>query len=954
NRILNDEVNLKKKPFPRSEKEFSEMLAKNGLAVSSILDGYGRPVYLSAFVQPRYGDKTKVVNAKTEITPVAEELMVIKVRSRGEDGFENSNDFDLATFSSVITENSKGLGFSRSEVHSTAFSGAKGAIKGIVLDANGAVIPGAKISAVSENASSEEFSSVSDDNGSFIIANLPSGIYRVVATATAFKSVIVNNINIRSQTLIEITISLQVGGVSETVDVSSGSAETVNTTNSSISSSVTKTNARIQFPYKEQTSTPRLREYFPESLLWKPEVITDSKGKATVDFKMADNITTWKMFAVASTKKGKIGVVEKEITAFQPFFADLDPPRFLTDGDEIFLPTQIRNYTDKRQKVDVSMDRSDWFSFLGASRKQIEVDAGQSQNAVFGFRAVMPVRDGKQRVTATAQKEGDAIEKSVTVRPNGREVVHTESRLFTGSGNFAVNFPANALPRSQKTELKIYPNLYSHVAESVEGLLVRPYGCGEQTISSTYPNLMILKFAKADSAIAIRARKYLQKGYERLLGYQVADGGFSYWGGRDQSDLALTAYALRFLNDARSFLDVDDAAVEKAQKWLAGRQNADGSWSKINRWETSANPNATKLVTSYVARSLAMAKGASDQSLTRALTYLKNRNDEIDEPYAMALFGLAALDAGDQKTAAAIAERLEKMALSENDSVYWKLETNTPFNGWGTAGRIETTALVLQLLTRNGDKSPTRDSLIERATLFLLKSKDRYGVWYSTQTTINVLDGFIAAIKNGPNTGQAIDIKVNGAALSQIGVEADRIEPIIIDIGAHLAPTANAIEIKSNAASPLMAQVVAMHYIDWKGAAVTGANADRSRAVRLDYKCDKTEAAVMEMVQCSVSTERVGFQGYGMLLAELGTPPGADVSRESLEKALEGDWSVSWYEVLPDRVIVYMWARAGGTKFSFNFRPRYGINAQTPASIVYDYYNPEAQAVVAPLRFSLK
>ncbi|MEQ1643540.1 MAG: MG2 domain-containing protein, partial [Pyrinomonadaceae bacterium] len=32
NRILNDEVNLKKKPFPRSEKEFSEMLAKNGLA----------------------------------------------------------------------------------------------------------------------------------------------------------------------------------------------------------------------------------------------------------------------------------------------------------------------------------------------------------------------------------------------------------------------------------------------------------------------------------------------------------------------------------------------------------------------------------------------------------------------------------------------------------------------------------------------------------------------------------------------------------------------------------------------------------------------------------------------------------------------------------------------------------------------------------------------------------
>jgi uncharacterized protein YfaS (alpha-2-macroglobulin family) len=65
---------------------------------------------------------------------------------------------------------------------------------------------------------------------------------------------------------------------------------------------------------------------------------------------MADNITTWKMYVIASNKKGKIGVAEKEITAFQPFFVDLDPPKFLTEGDEIFLPSQVRNYTDKRSR----------------------------------------------------------------------------------------------------------------------------------------------------------------------------------------------------------------------------------------------------------------------------------------------------------------------------------------------------------------------------------------------------------------------------------------------------------------------------------------------------------------------------------------------------------------------------------------------------------------------------
>jgi hypothetical protein len=107
----------------------------------------------------------------------------------------------------------------------------------------------------------------------------------------------------------------------------------------------------------------------------------------------------------------------------------------------------------------------------------------------------------------------------------------------------------------------------------------------------------------------------------------------------------------------------------------------------------------------------------------------------------------------------------------------------------------------------------------------------------------------------------------------------------------------------------------------------------------------------MQEIACSVSTERVGFRGYGMLLAEIGTPPGADVSRESLAAAMENDWSISKYEVLPDRIRIYMWAKAGGTKINFKVRPRYGINAQTPASVVYDYYNPEAQAVNAPIRF---
>jgi hypothetical protein len=775
---------------------------------------------------------------------------------------------------------------------------------------------------------------------------------------------VTTNIEVRSQNLVEMNARLQAGSVSETVDVTAAAPEmTVNTSDASISSTVTKSGMQIRFPYKDQISTPRLREYFPETLVWQPELLTDKKGRAELDFKMADNITTWKMFAIASTKKGKIGVVEKEVTAFQPFFADLDPPKFLTDGDEIFLPTQIRNYTDKTQKVAVTMDNADWFTPLGELKQQVSVPSGASENAVFGFKAAKAVSGGKQRVTAIGQTDSDAIEKPVTVRPNGEEIVRTDSRVFNGSAKIDLMFPANAIAGSQRAELKIYPNLFSHVSESVEGLLERPYGCGEQTVSSTYPNLMIMKFVKADSPLRLKAAKYLQTGYQRLLNYQSADGGFSFWGGSDPSDVVLTAYALRFLTDAKQFVDVDEDVLKRAENYLVKQQRSDGSWVRRTRWETSDDNVTAKLTTTYIVRSLALLKAAEtstdatrNDALSKGIAYLEKRNSEIDEPYSMALFGLATLDAGDVETARSLAAQLEKMAISENSAVYWNLETNTPFYGWGTAGRIETTALVVQLLSRiaRHENKPIPDAA-SRGLIFLLRNKDRYGVWYSTQTTINVLDSFLAILASeGATTAQTISVSVNGNTLPDLTVAADRVEPLILDLTGDIAAGSNSVELRSTQNVPLMAQLVGTHYIDWHDSKSANTDTSESRSMRLQYTCDKHEPAVMDEVTCSVAAEGIGFRGYGMLLAEIGTPPGADVSRESLEAALKDDWSLSRYDILPDRIVLYMWAKAGGTKFKFKFRPRYKINAQTPASILYDYYNPEAHSTVVPLRFTTK
>jgi hypothetical protein len=92
-----------------------------------------------------------------------------------------------------------------------------------------------------------------------------------------------------------------------------------------------------------------------------------------------------------------------------------------------------------------------------------------------------------------------------------------------------------------------------------------------------------------------------------------------------------------------------------------------------------------------------------------------------------------------------------------------------------------------------------------------------------------------------------------------------------------------------------------------------------------------------------------------MMLAEIGLPPGADVDRASIEHAMrEAGWGINQYDVLPDRLVVYLWPRAGGTKFDFKFKPRFGLKAKSAPSVLYDYYNPEARTTVTPTAFVVR
>jgi hypothetical protein len=218
----------------------------------------------------------------------------------------------------------------------------------------------------------------------------------------------------------------------------------------------------------------------------------------------------------------------------------------------------------------------------------------------------------------------------------------------------------------------------------------------------------------------------------------------------------------------------------------------------------------------------------------------------------------------------------------------------------------------------------------------------------------------IAAMPVGKNgTGDdSASVVVNGTKLAEIKLPqaTEVVGPRVLDFGKELIRGSNKVGIQRVGDNSVMqTNVITSYYIPWSQAEATQAENFKSgdtRALKLRVDFDRHEAKVGDAIACRVEAERIGFAGYGMIIAEIGLPPGVEVDRESLEEAKQT--GVDGYEVQPDRVVFYLWPSAGGSKFQFVFRPRFGINAMSGPSVLYDYYNPEANAAVLPLRFNVQ
>ncbi|OQX56322.1 MAG: hypothetical protein B5M53_02065 [Candidatus Cloacimonas sp. 4484_209] len=698
----------------------------------------------------------------------------------------------------------------------------------------------------------------------------------------------------------------------------------------------------------------RIRQYFPETFIFKPALITNRKGVAQLPLKWPDSITEWRISTTASTINGSMGSTTKGMKVFQDFFVDLDLPVSLTQNDIVSVPVALYNYLKGEQKITLKLKKDDWYELLDDAKKIISIGADEVSVVYFRLRAK---KIGKHSFTVTAvgSKMSDAVKRDIEIIPDGKKFEEIVSGRLEGKISKTVYIPEKSVDGSGKIFVRIFPGLFSQVVEGMESMFGMPYGCFEQTSSVTYPNILVLDYLrsikKITPEIEMKAEQYINVGYQRLLSYEVKGGGFE-WFGNAPANRILTAYGLMEFNDMAKVFETDPGIVPRTQRWLIGQQNKDGSFTPDksylhqNSWNR-IQKNRT-LPTAYILWALAET-GYKSNALKKAAAYIEHNLGKEEDPYILAICANAFVSYEPKaEITRKIIESLVSKRIEEKGLIYWESKIPTFTYAKGKGADIEATALATYALIKYNGYS----SIVNKAISFLIKAKYPNGTWGSTQATVLALRCLLASLKGSQeNVDATITVEANGKQKEKIRLNKDNADMMfLIDLSKEIHNGENDIAISLSGKGNPMYEIVSRYYMPWE----LVSQKKKKEILSIDVHYDKTTLYQNDIVTCRVKVKNNIPASANMVIVDLGIPPGFQPESEDLNKLVGKQ--IKKYNLTARQIILYIDRIDYGKPLQFTYRlkAKFPIKAKSPTSRVYKYYQPEVKTVAEPVEIEVK
>jgi uncharacterized protein YfaS (alpha-2-macroglobulin family) len=528
---------------------------------------------------------------------------------------------------------------------------------------------------------------------------------------------------------------------------------------------------------KKETGAPgepegpvQVRTDFRETALWKPDLVTDAKGEATVRVSYPESLTRWKATARVAATDARFGIGSASTRTQKPLVARLEAPRFFVVGDEATISGLFDNRTEGSLKVKPALS-AEGLDVLTESPASIEIPAGGEVRVDWKVRVVV-AGTAKLRLSARSGELSDGMEKSFAMEPHGIDALVARALKMSGDDlAFALDVPAARRKESTRFVVQIAPSLAVTMLDALPYLVDYPYGCTEQTLSRFLPAAIVAKTLRERGLSADDAMErvfggieretagathpkgkhsleeldaMIRKGLDRLYDFQHGDGGWAWWKEGD-SDPFMTAYVVWGLSLARDAgVEIRSGVIDRGAQYLA-----------VGIVKAESEPDLAAWMLHALAAS---GRGKGDDRAKVAFEKLWEARGALNA-YSRALVCLAAKSLGRDAEAKTLAENLvngvtvdanpdgsridaSAGSASREESMrtaHWGADKI--WNRW-SEGPVETTAFALRALLAVEPTTP----YAEQAVNWLLQNR-RGAQWSNTRDTaiaILALDDWLA------------------------------------------------------------------------------------------------------------------------------------------------------------------------------------------------------------------
>jgi hypothetical protein len=453
------------------------------------------------------------------------------------------------------------------------------------------------------------------------------------------------------------------------------------------------------------------------------------KGQAKIhDIKMPNYVGSVRTMVVAGDiNSSAYGSAEKTTPVRKPLMVLASLPRKISPSEKVTLPVTIFAMESKVKNVSIQIKTNNGVRVIESSSQKLTFTQPDEKMAYFNLEVGSATGLAKVQVIATSGSERATYEVELDItNPNPVTTEFTDVVLEPNSSKtIAVSTFGVAGSNKAQLEVSSFPTI--DFSRRIQYLIQYPHGCLEQTTSSVFPQLYLADIFDLDQNRKTEIQKNIKIGIQKLGGFQIANGGFSYWSGQNYADDWSSSYVGHFLIEAEKKGYV--LPLNFKAKWIGYQQKASKEW----RFAKNGNDFAQ----AYRLYTLALAGSPDMASMNRLRETIGISNEsKLRLAAAYALAG--------QKQAAQSVFNQSKIDDTNPNSYYY----------YGSPERNQAMALETLILIDNKQRA------FKMATdLAKNMASDQ---WMSTQTTAYSLYAMSKFAQQNGGKGVEVNFSVNG------------------------------------------------------------------------------------------------------------------------------------------------------------------------------------------------